>query len=245
MVEWTLVELEEAESTQSVAMELANEGAPEGTTVIAKSQSSGRGRLGREWVSPTGGLYMSFIIRPTKISRPELAAMVGAVATAEGIGETTGLNPTIRWPNDVMVSGKKLGGVVAQSQASGAEVTVIVMGIGVNCNTPISASSGVTDATSLREQLGRGVEIPIVRGGILGSFSRLYQKWHQGAEMTAQWAPRLSTVGKEVLMKLKTEETPFSASARRLESDGSLVVEHSGRTQRITPEDLEWLRERP
>lgn len=245
MVDWDFIEFEEVGSTQTVAMKLAADGAPEGTAVVARSQSSGTGRLGRKWISPLGGLYLSFILRPIGLRRPELAAFVAAAAVAQGVREASGLEPAIRWPNDIMIGGKKLGGVIAQAQSSGAEIDLIVVGIGINCDVPISVSSGVPDATSLTEQLGRDVEISLVRNAVLESFSRLYQKWQQGESMTPLWTSRLSTVGKAVLVKLKTDETPFSARATRVDDDGTLVIEHGGKTRDVTPEDLEWLRELP
>lgn len=245
MVDWDFVELDEVGSTQSVASGLAAEGAPEGTTVVAKSQSSGAGRLGRTWASPPGGLYMSFILRPSTLPRPELATLVAAAAVAEGVRGALGLEPTIRWPNDVMVSGKKLGGVIAQAQSSGGEVNLFIVGVGVNCNASISEGSGVADATSLAEGLGRAVEMTAVRGAILDAFSRLYRRWQQGEDMTPLWKRLLSTVGSDVLVKLKTDETPFAARAVRVDDEGALVVEDGAKDRRITSADLEWLREQP
>lgn len=243
MVEWTFTELEETGSTQAVAKELAEKGAPEGTAVVAKSQTFGEGRLGRRWVSPPGGLYVSFILRPVGLRRPELAALVAAAAVSEGVEEVTRLAATIRWPNDVMVSGKKLAGVIAQAQSSGADLDQIIVGIGINCNASVSGNPGAPDATSVAEQWGRDVEIPLLRTLVLDSFSRLYARWQRGADMTSVWRSRLSTLGKRVQLKLKTGETPFSGTAKDAEEDGALVMKDKSGILHIRPEDLEWLRE--
>lgn len=244
MIRWSLIELDRVRSTQEVGRGLAAEGAPEGTTVVAKSQISGTGRLGRRWLSPEGGLYLSFVLRPGQIAHPELATIVSTTAVAEGIEKSTTLAPTIRWPNDVMLGGKKLAGVIAEAQASGGVVSSIVVGIGVDCNrhsADLQSLGG--EATTVEEELGRPVAIPEVMRSILGSFSVLYARWAAGEDVREEWTRRVATLGKQVLVKLKTEENPFSCTATALEDDGSLSVSRAGRARVVRAEDLEWLRE--
>ena len=244
MVTWAFVELEEVGSTQAVARDLASTGAPEGTTVVAKSQASGAGRLGRGWASPVGGLYMSFILRPPAIPRPELATLVSAAAVVQGVRAATGLAPAIRWPNDVMVNGKKLAGVIAEAQSYRQELTLVV-GVGVNCNSPVSQIGGLKgEATSIGEELGKDVAVSEVARSILGSFSALYERWCSGEDLRGAWAREVGTVGKEVSVKLKTGENAFSGVAQGLDADGNLVVSLEGGPVTIRAEDLERLRER-
>ncbi len=244
MVAWTFVELDEVGSTQTIAKGLASKDAPEGTTVVAKSQSSGEGRLGRTWVSPTGGLYMSFILRPRGISRLELVTLVTALAVVEGIKRATGLDTMIRWPNDVLARGKKLAGVIAEAQSYKQELTQIIVGVGVNCNAPVANEEGLgQEATSLAEELGRGLEISEPKLAILDSFSQLYERWRTGEDTLPLWKRHISTIGKSVSIKLKTDENPFSYRALSVDQEGGLVVEKDGKSTVIHPEDLEWLRE--
>ena len=244
LIRWTFVERDEVDSTQSVARELASKGAPEGTTVVAKSQSAGKGRLGRAWVSPPGGLYMSFILRPGKVRRPEALPLVVALAAVNGINSLTGLTARIRWPNDVMVGNKKLGGVIAAAEAYRHEVTLVLVGVGVNCNAPISGlGSPGEEATSIAEELGGAVEIPKVRGSILGAFSRLYEHVKAGDDLVPLWKESLETVGKSVMIKMRTNETPFSYDAVGITPDGGLVVSRSDARSTVYPEEIEWLRE--
>ena len=245
MVSWTFVELAEVASTQAVAKDLASKGAPEGTTVVANSQSSGTGRLGRPWTSPVGGLYMSMILRPKNLPRPELVTLVSAVAVVEGVKHSTRLVTSIRWPNDVILRGRKLAGVIAEAESSRQEVTQVIVGIGVNCNAPVSRLDIATKATSLSEETRKQIEIPRVRNAILDSFSGLYVRWQHGEEMERVWEGHLSTLGKQVVIKLKTAETPFSCVATDVDSDGGLLVETEGETVLVRSEDLEWLREEP
>lgn len=245
MVTWTFQELDDVGSTQAVAKGLAAMDAPEGTTVVAKTQSKGQGRLGRPWISPVGGLYMSLILRPQNLSRPELTTLIAAVAVVRGIKQATGLNPLIRWPNDVMVNGRKMAGVIAEAQTFRHEVTYMIVGVGVNCNTPVRQAEGLQGgATSIREELGRAEEVSNLKHAILDSLSQLYDDWKEGADVSQAWREALGTVGKELSLKLKTEENPFSCTAKGVADDGSLVVEVGDKTTAISPEDLEWLREK-
>lgn len=244
MVTWTFLERDEVDSTQVIAKALAAKGAPEGTTVVAKSQSSGQGRLGRRWVSLTGGLYMSFILRPKGIPRPEFIALVSAVSVVESINQTAGLATAIRWPNDVMARGRKVAGVIAEAQSSRNEITQVVVGVGVNCNARLSDSQGLgQEATSIAEEVGKQVELSTLRCSILDSFSQLCSRLKGGEDMVPLWIEHVATLGKTVAIKLKTIETPFSCLARGIDSEGGLIAVMDGKTYLFHAEDLEWLRE--
>ncbi len=241
MVTWTFIELEYVGSTQSIAKSYASMGAPEGTTIVAKSQSSGEGRLGREWSSPPGGLYMSFILRPEKISRPELASLISALAVVQGVKSSTGLKSRIRWPNDVMVENKKLAGIIAEGHSYRGEITQLVVGIGVNCNNRMK-SSKVDDATSLVDQLGKNFEVSEIKNSILDSFSSLYLRWRAGDDMMPLWKAHVGTIGKKLSVKPKTGETAFPSRAVGVDADGGLKLDNG---ETLRPEDVEWIRETP
>ena len=244
MVSWTFQVLDETGSTQTVAKGLAAIGAPEGTTVVAKSQSSGTGRLGRVWSSPPGGLYMSFILRPKNLTRPEIVSLVGTLGVVEGVLGATGLSTKIRWPNDVMVGRKKLAGVIAEAQFNRQELAYIVVGVGLNCNTPVAdAQSTGSGATSLIEELGKSFEISDFRHSILGSFSGLYHRWQAGEDMLPLWKEHVGTIGKTVEVKMKTSENAVSFQAVGVDPEGALILFKDGETTLLHAEDLEWLRE--
>ena len=244
MVNWTFVELDEVGSTQAVAKGLAAMGAPEGTAVVAKSQSSGEGRLGRTWVSPAGGLYMSFILRPRNLPSPELVSLVSALAVVQGIKSSTGLPTKIRWPNDVMVGQKKLAGIMAEAQSYKHEITQILVGVGLNCNAPLgNINAGGQEATSLVEELGRPVEISELKHSVLDSFSTLYERWKAGEDLVPLWIESIGTIGRPVTYKMKTDETTFSSEAVGVDSEGRLLVTKNGTETALRAEDLGWLRE--
>ncbi len=244
LVSWTIVELDEVGSTQAVAKGLASMGAPEGTAVVAKSQSSGEGRVRRSWFSPAGGLYISFILRPGNLQHPELISLFSSLAVVQGVKHATGLSTKIRWPNDVMIGQKKLGGVIAEAQSYRQEITQVVVGIGVNCNAPVASSSVQgTEATSLVEEFGKEFEISELRHAVLDAFSGLYERWKARENLIPFWVENVGTIGKSVKAKMKTGETPFTYDAVGVDSDGGLVVTDGKTKTTLRAEDVEWLRE--
>ncbi len=158
-------------STMDVAHQLAAEGAPEGTLVWANRQEKGRGRLGRTWISPEGGLYCSFILRPTRPvnETPELSLVAGQAA-AEAIKEVTGLSPTIKWPNDLLLNGKKVAGILAEAR-NGA----LVVGIGINVTT--NPTDLMDTATSLAVQGVANPGVLQLAGACCQSLSKWYDVW--------------------------------------------------------------------
>lgn len=219
-------------------------GAPEGTTVVAKSQSSGAGRFGRSWKSPLGGLYMSFVLRPDNLANPQLVSLVSALAVVHGVKRSTGLATKIRWPNDVMAGRKKLAGIIAEAQSYKQEITQVVVGVGLNCNAPIAGyGEGGNEATSIVEELGKPCEVSEVKHSILDSFSTLYANWREGQDMMQVWQENLGTLGKHVTVGMKTDETPFSCVATGVDPEGGLVVSKDGAKTILRAEEVEWLRE--
>src|SRR5439155_23352590 len=128
----------ETDSTQHVARDLARAGAPEGTIVIAERQTAGRGRLGRQWHSPTGlNLYCSIVLRPALPPGvvPQIALVAGTAAAA-AIEAETGVRPAIKWPNDVLLGGRKIVGILVEMDSEVERVHHVIAGIGVNLNAP-------------------------------------------------------------------------------------------------------------
>jgi biotin-[acetyl-CoA-carboxylase] ligase BirA-like protein len=131
---WVFKEYASLASTQSTAERFGRGGAREGTVVLAEAQTAGRGRFGRRWASPRGGLYMSMILRPARHDSPHLLTLAGALSVVDGLKVATGVDSGVRWPNDVMVMERKLAGVIATAGYSGPSPDYVVVGIGVNCN---------------------------------------------------------------------------------------------------------------
>jgi BirA family biotin operon repressor/biotin-[acetyl-CoA-carboxylase] ligase len=167
--------LSEIASTNTRAMEMAANGTPEGTVVIAETQTGGKGRLGRKWFSPKGNLYLSVVLRPDiPIHKAPLITLMGAVAVASAIRTTCGLSAGIKWPNDILISNKKVSGLLTEMSAEQDRIRHIVLGIGVDVNmemgempnevrcltTTLAAEAGAKiNRTALFQQLLRDLEI--------------------------------------------------------------------------------------
>ncbi len=128
------------DSTNTVAFSLAEKGASEGTTVFAEAQRKGKGRLGRNWVSPkSGGIYLSAVLRPQiHPDQASLITLLAAVSCAKTIRKTCGLQALIKWPNDILVNNKKVCGILTVMQAQDNKVKFVILGIGISVNTPIT-----------------------------------------------------------------------------------------------------------
>ena len=125
----------EVNSTSDWAKELAKIGAEEGTITVAQTQTAGKGRLSREWISPKGGLWFSIVLRPhQKASEAAKLVFVASLAVVEVLHEKYGLRTETKWPNDVLVNGKKICGLLAEMNTEGENVNYVILGVGVNAN---------------------------------------------------------------------------------------------------------------
>jgi BirA family biotin operon repressor/biotin-[acetyl-CoA-carboxylase] ligase len=167
-------------STNDVAAHLAESGAPEGTVVVAQSQSSGRGRLGRTWFSPAGaGLYVSVVLRPAYdlagASSPTGLLTLGAgVAIAEAIRYATGLPAEIKWPNDVLVNGRKLAGILAEAAAQAGALQYVVLGFGINLQPAAYPPDLAARATSIEAETSRAADRGLILSEVLAALNNRY-----------------------------------------------------------------------
>ena len=217
------------DSTNTYAAQLARAGAGAGTTVIADAQSGGKGRLGRSWVSPPGvNLYLSVILRPSVPAgaAPQLN-LLAAVAVADTVAEVCQLIPAIKWPNDVLVAGKKVCGTLAEMQTEAGELRAVILGIGVNINAPLSAFPEELreKASSLLLVSGRTVERNIFTASLLTHLERYYVLWlEQGfsALRTAWESYASSFIGKQVVVA--ATEGAVTGVALGLDDQGALLL---------------------
>lgn len=169
----------EVDSTNKWAKELATYGADEGTVAIAETQTKGRGRLDREWISPTGGLWFSLILRP-KLSPTEAVklTLVAGLAVAKVLREMFDLRAETKWPNDVLVNGRKICGVLAEMNTTGETVDFVVVGVGVNVNFDVEKvfpEQLKKVSTSLEKELGRKVKLGNLFRALLERLENLYE----------------------------------------------------------------------
>ena len=203
-----------------VARQEAEEGASEGTVVIAEEQSVGRGRFGRRWVSPAGqNLYLTLLLRPD-ISRLRTLAMVAPLAVCKAVEATTTLRPAIKWPNDVLVGARKLAGVLIESELAGEEPRYALVGIGLNVNFRTDGTEVAAIATSLAQELGADVSREAVLAALLDEFEGLYLG--PPAVVHAEWRTRLETLGREVTVTFRGET--HAGVAEDVDGEGNLVL---------------------
>lgn len=209
---------DEVGSTMDVARELARKGAGTGTIVVAERQSGGKGRLGRQWLSPPGGIYCSLILRP-RISPAHAArtALMVSVAVAQAIRKVLGLPAELKWPNDVLIQGRKVCGVLAEMQAEADAVDFVVLGMGINVNTSVSEAR----ATSLREELGRQVSRSHVLEAILSEVEAL-EGLLGTQELLEKWKSLSATLNRSVRIVGLGEE--IEGEAVDVGSGGELIV---------------------
>lgn len=229
-------------STNTVALGL-DDRAEEGTIIIADSQEKGRGRFGRTWVSPPGAnIYLSVILRPAVAARHlTLLTILSAVACAHAVRKTTGLAVSVKWPNDLMASDRKIGGILTEIRTVGNELPLAVVGIGMNVNMqardfPVSI---LATATSLIRETGRSFHREGIISEILNEMDRWYKAFQAGLWETiiAEWQRFSSTLGREVLVK--TDHDAFSGLAEAIDEKGLLIVRlPSGEMRKIASGDL-------
>lgn len=219
-------------STQDLARELARAGAPEGTVALAGRQTAGKGRLGRSFISPSGGLYFTVVLRPDEEHLKALA-IISALAVARGVERVAGLAARLKWPNDVLLRGRKVCGILIESEFMGEGVNYVLVGIGVNVNADLTAYPEIAAiATSLKAELGRGVSRESLAAEILNQLETLYLTIQAAKPVHEEWRARLDTLGKQVRVSFPAEGAPPPKAGQQVEeglaedvdNDGSLIL---------------------
>ena len=185
-------------STMDDVAEWERGGAEEGAVVVAETQSASRGRLGRRWISDEGNLYFSVLFRPEPDALPLLSPLAG-VAVARAIRQVAGVYPTIKWPNDIMIDGRKVAGILAESALSGSQIQHAVVGIGVNVALDVSADPEIAStAASLNHAAESEIDRPELLRRILQHMDALYLDLRRGRSPIAEWRRWLDTLGQRV-----------------------------------------------
>lgn len=234
---------EQTTSTNDVIEKLARDGVKEGAVVFAESQTQGRGRLGRKWMSPARkGLWFSVLLRPEL--RPQEATQLtvaSATALRNAIEQQTGLKTEIKWPNDILISGKKVAGILTELSAELDRVKYVLVGIGVdvNLNAPDFPEALRGQASSLKIELGKSVSRVELAAEILGELDRVYRRILAGqfAAVAGDWEQHCATLGQRLVIRLG--ERRVCGRAEALGEDGALLLrtEH-GHLERIVGGDV-------
>lgn len=238
---------ENVDSTNTVGEALAKKGKAEGTVIIADSQEKGRGRLGRLWLSPPGlNIYMSMVFRPEiEPKDTTLITIMAAVGCTVALRRVTGLNVTIKWPNDLIASDKKIGGILTEIRIANKKVKYVVTGIGINVNMDSDALPDEIKeiATSIKIETG----IPYSRAEILTEILNQIDYWYgvfkekRRKELLYEWQLLTSTLGKQV--KIITSKETLTGLAESIDNEGMLVLRlATGPSRVIRSGDLTILR---
>jgi len=231
----TLITLDTVDSTNLLAKKLAAAGAGHGTAVVAQTQTAGRGRLGRSFLSPEGGIYLSVILRLRADIKQQMSLTAHlAVAACDAVEEATGFRPQVKWLNDLVAGKKKLAGILAETvPGKDGAVEAVVCGIGINCAAPASAFSpevrGI--ATDLLAVTGTEPDRDLLTGLLIRNILRVCEEGSPKSLM-ARYRKDCITVGREVRV-VRGDDT-FTATACAVEDDGALIViTESGERQRV------------
>jgi BirA family biotin operon repressor/biotin-[acetyl-CoA-carboxylase] ligase len=234
---------ERTTSTNDIIARLARDGIREGAVVFAESQSRGRGRLGRLWISPARkGLWFSILLRPDLPPQSATQLTVAAAtALARAVAQQTGLVPEIKWPNDLLIRGKKVAGILTELTAELDHIKEVVLGIGVNVN--LEAGELPPDlrksATSLKIESGQAVDRAELAVAVLRELDGDYEQIRRGQFelVAAEWQQRCGTLGREVSIRIG--DRVIRGRAESLDAEGALLLRtQHGRLERIIGGDV-------
>ncbi len=208
-------------STMEEARREALKGVAEGTFIITGEQTSGRGRLGRNWQTPQGCIAMSVILYPKMKKLPHLV-MLASLAVVNTIREITGIDADIKWPNDVLINGKKICGILVESGMNKKNACYAVIGIGLNINLDVaSLEEAAATATSLSDETGGHLSRLEVTRKLMLEIEKLYLQAKKDSDAVfRQWQGKLETTGREI--GVRCGEQVYRGMAESVEEDGSL-----------------------
>lgn len=238
-----IIHHESVSSTMDIAFRLGIENEKEGTVICAEGQTKGKGRLGRQWNSPKNkGIYMSIILRPqlapTAVSH---LTLLSAVALCEAVRQTTGMEAKIKWPNDLMVNDKKVAGILTELSAEMDRVRFVVIGLGLNVNTP--ANQLPVGASSLRIEAQKNFCRVTLVQQILERLEDWYERYKKEgfSSVIKQWKAYASTLGTRV--RIADQQGDIEGEAVDLDENGGLIIRHeSGRTIKRMSGDVVQIR---
>lgn len=242
----TIIRFDSLDSTNLEAMRQARAGGPEGLCIVAREQTSGRGRLDRTWQSPKdAGLYVSIVLRPRlEMSSWPLITLMAALAVSDALLKACSLRADIKWPNDICLADRKLCGILVETVDTEDKAAAIV-GIGINLKSDMLPAALSSMATSVEEAGGCQADRELVLPELLKAFAERYEFLHssQGPEHTIrEWCAN-SSYAYDRRVNVSLENETFSGVTRGLESDGALRVETGdGRMRVVRAGDVSALR---
>ncbi len=232
-------------STDELAKDIALSGGEEGTVVVSNKQTEGMGRSGRRWESSEGGLYLSVVLRPnTGREEVSILPLISSLALSKAISTTYLIETSVKWPNDVLIGGKKTAGILTQTSMKDDEMEYVIIGMGINVNNPIKELPHDIrrKSTSLSEATGKDQDRGELLRNLLTFLDLHYQGFLQGGgpQLLEEWSDRCETIGRAV--RIQMIDDTIRGSALGIDETGALMVKQGLDIIRITSDDCIHLR---
>ncbi len=228
-------------STNMLAKKMAQDKVEEGTVILGESQTVGRGRKNREWYSPPGGLWFSIILYPELDPKNSmLATMCASVAVVEGIKRVTDISADVKWPNDVLIDGKKVAGILTEIHAVPGELKYVVVGIGINVNNDIPTELRET-AVSMKDEMCAEIHRDELLDEILESMDDKYALLKKGCwdDIRELWLASCNIMGGKV--RVHEHDSTRSGLVKGIDDLGHLILDIDGETVTVASGDIELL----
>lgn len=237
------------DSTQNQALKIASENKEEGIMVIAQKQTVGKGRLGRKWVSPKGGIWISIILYPKfNISSTMLFPIAASLALANAIEKTTTIRPELKWPNDITINGKKIAGMLVDISLESNQIENLILGVGINFDVKskqiekkIKKTLNFYGVDSIINHDKSAKAANVVQSFLI-ELEKIYLQLekNQTKNIIKNWTKRSSTIGK--IVEVTTGNEKFEGIAKKIDDDGALIILQNGVDKRIIVGDVTYLK---
>lgn len=235
------------DSTQNQAMKMASE-AIHGTLIIAEKQTSGKGRLGRKWISPKGGIWLSIVLHPRfDISVITLFPIASALALSNAIEKTLNIKSELKWPNDITINGKKVAGMLVDASIESNKIENMILGVGINYNVEVNQIEKILKdtpnfygVTSLSKYNNSIKPVLLVQSFLL-ELEEIFNQLNKGdiKKIIRDWTKKSSTIGQNI--ELITEDEKIKGKAIKIDDDGALVISSNKKNKRITSGDIIYI----
>lgn len=233
------------ESTQKQALKMAGDPANNGTVIVAAKQTGGRGRSGRKWISPKGGIWISIILKPKfDISITTLFPIASALALSIAIEKTFSIKPELKWPNDLTVKGKKVAGMLVDASLESNKIENLILGVGINFDINVNQIEKLLKGTPNFYGVAslKGEEQDVKPVQLVQTFffelEKIYKSLNakQTKKIISEWTSRSSTIGKEV--ELDTTDGKIKGKAIRIDEDGTLIISENNKSHKVIAGDI-------
>ena len=233
------------DSTQNQALKMVNESKKEGTIIIAEKQTGGRGRLGRKWISPKGGIWFSIILHPKfDISNTTLFPIASSLALSIAIQKICKITTELKWPNDLTIKGKKLAGMLIDASFESNKIENLVLGVGINFNINVKEiemelkkTPNFYGVSSLNDQKNKTNQIELIQS-FLVELEKVYEELNKNQikKIITDWTKRSSTIGKKV--EMNTLNGKISGKAIKIDEDGGLIIKGKEKINKVFAGDI-------